>query len=509
MNNRFTAVGAGLWFLAGGAFAADCPPITVADMMGVPAGQHPQEYELAEFEELAGCTLTFQENPAIADLNAQIVGNPALPPLAERLHRAVVRGGGGGAGERRDQQEAEKPVAKRSHGAGVSYAATSMAETAILPNFIGGSYLVPSATETVPVFNPATGEVLSRIPLSGAEDVGRAVASAKDALRDWRETPPTDRVQPLFRLKALLERDFEELSRCVTTECGKTLAESRGEMRRAIENVEVACGIPSLMQGRVLEDIARGIDELMIRQPVGVVAVIAPFNFPAMIPFWFLPYALACGNTVVMKPSEKTPLTMQRVVALIEEAGFPAGVVQVTHGGQEAVEALRSGAPELTDTDSWAPQVRIRVPSLIPDDYVADLGVRLTLYRRLAALRDDEELTAFGDELEDRFGDLPEETRNLLRVMAIRLRCRRSGIERLTAGGGGLTATFRRGRAAAPEALLDWVARTPEAAVLDPASIRVRAEWIGARKILGGTFRVADEIARLTDEGEAGGERVD
>ena len=215
-----------------------------------------------------------------------------------------------------------------------------MAETAILPNFIGGSYLVPSATETVPVLNPATGEVLSRIPLSGAEDVGRAVASAKDALRDWRETPPTDRVQPLFRLKALLERDFEQLSRCVTTECGKTLAESRGEMRRAIENVEVACGIPSLMQGRVLEDIARGIDELMIRQPVGVVAVIAPFNFPAMIPFWFLPYALACGNTVVMKPSEKTPLTMQRVAALIEEAGFPAGVVQVTHGGQEAVEAI-------------------------------------------------------------------------------------------------------------------------------------------------------------------------
>lgn len=176
---------------------------------------------------------------------------------------------------------------------------------------------------------------------------------------------------------------------------------------------------------------------------------------------------------------------------------------------REAVEALRSGAPELADTDSWAPQVRIRVPSLIPDDYVADLGVRLTLYRRLAALREDEELTAFGDELEDRFGALPEETRNLLRVMAIRLRCRRSGIERLTAGGGGLTATFRHGQAAAPELLLDWIGRTPGAAVLDPASIRVRAEWIGARKILGGTFRIADEIARLADEGEAGGKRVD
>ena len=215
-----------------------------------------------------------------------------------------------------------------------------MAETATLRNFIGGSYLAPSASATLPVFNPATGEILSRIPLSGPEDVGRAVASARDALREWRETPAGDRVQPLFRLKALLERDFEEISRVVTTECGKTLAESRGELRRAIENVEVACGIPSLMQGRVLEDIARGIDEFMIRQPVGVVAVIAPFNFPAMIPFWFLPYALACGNTVVMKPSEKTPLTMQRVTQLLTEAGFPLGVVQVIHGGREAVSAL-------------------------------------------------------------------------------------------------------------------------------------------------------------------------
>ena len=215
-----------------------------------------------------------------------------------------------------------------------------MAENAILPNFVGGSYLVPRVSETLPIFNPATGEILSRIPLSGPEEVGAAVASAREALLDWRETPPTDRVQPLFRLKALLERDFEELSRCVTTECGKTLAESRGEVRRAIENVEVACGIPSLMQGRVLEDVARGIDELMVRQPVGVVAVIAPFNFPAMIPFWFLPYALACGNTVVVKPSEKTPLTMQRVAGLIEEAGFPSGTVQITHGGREAVSAL-------------------------------------------------------------------------------------------------------------------------------------------------------------------------
>ncbi len=215
-----------------------------------------------------------------------------------------------------------------------------MTPVSALPNYIGGAYLAPSATETLPVPNPATGEVLARVPLSGAGDVGRAVASAGEALREWRETPPPDRVQPLFRLKALLERDFEAISRGVTNECGKTLAESRGEVRRAIENVEVACGIPSLMQGRVLEDIARGIDEFLIRQPVGVVAVIAPFNFPAMIPFWFLPAALACGNTVVVKPSEKTPLTMHRITGLLDEAGFPKGVVQVVHGGEEAVGAL-------------------------------------------------------------------------------------------------------------------------------------------------------------------------
>ena len=209
-----------------------------------------------------------------------------------------------------------------------------------LPNFVGGEFLASSSSETLPVFDPATGAVLARVPLSPAEDIGRAVASAKEALADWRETPAPDRVQPLFRLKQILERDFEDLARLVTTECGKTLAEARGEMRRAVENVEVACGIPTLMQGRMLEDIARGIDEFLVRQPVGVVAVIAPFNFPAMIPFWFLPYALACGNTVVMKPSEKVPLTMHRIAEAFREAGFPPGALQVTHGGREAVDAL-------------------------------------------------------------------------------------------------------------------------------------------------------------------------
>jgi malonate-semialdehyde dehydrogenase (acetylating)/methylmalonate-semialdehyde dehydrogenase len=209
-----------------------------------------------------------------------------------------------------------------------------------LMNFVGGRWEAAAATETIPVRNPATGNVLAEAPLSTAADVSRAVAAAASALAGWRRTPPGDRIQPLFRLKASLDAHFGELARLVTEECGKTLAESEGELKRGIENVEVATGIPSLMMGSNLEDIASGIDELMIRQPVGVVGVITPFNFPGMIPLWFLPYAVACGNTVVLKPSEKTPLTMARVLQLIEQAGFPPGVVNLVHGGKDAVDAL-------------------------------------------------------------------------------------------------------------------------------------------------------------------------
>src|SRR4249920_3379521 len=209
-----------------------------------------------------------------------------------------------------------------------------------LLNFIGGEWRTPAATATVPVTNPATGDVIAVAPLSAGRDVGDAVAAATAALDGWRRTPPGDRIQPLFRLKALLDAEFGAIARLITEECGKTRAEAEGELRRGIENVEVATGIPSLMLGASLEDIASGIDELMIRQPVGVVAVITPFNFPGMIPLWFLPYAVACGNTVVLKPSEKTPLTMSRVLQLIEEAGFPPGVVNLVHGGKDAVDAL-------------------------------------------------------------------------------------------------------------------------------------------------------------------------
>jgi malonate-semialdehyde dehydrogenase (acetylating)/methylmalonate-semialdehyde dehydrogenase len=209
-----------------------------------------------------------------------------------------------------------------------------------LRNYIGGHWETAAAGDSIPVRNPATGEVIAAAPLSGAADVDKAVRAAAAALPAWRRTPPGDRIQPLFRLKALLDAQFTEIARLITRECGKTLAEAEGELRRGIENVEVASGIPSLMMGSNLEDIASGIDELMIRQPVGVVAIVTPFNFPAMIPLWFLPYAVACGNTVVLKPSEKTPTTMARVLEIVEAAGFPAGVVNLVHGGKDAVDAI-------------------------------------------------------------------------------------------------------------------------------------------------------------------------
>lgn len=207
-------------------------------------------------------------------------------------------------------------------------------------NYINGQFVGSHATETFPVLNPATGEELGRVPLSPASEVDAAVQAAARAFPAWRRVPVTERVQVLFRLKAALEDQFDELARTVTLECGKTLAESRGELRRAIENVEVACGAPTLIQGYNSEDIAAGIDEIMIRQPLGVCAIVSPFNFPAMIPFWFLPYALAAGNTVVVKPSERVPLTMQQVFRLLADLRLPEGVVNLVNGGREAVDAL-------------------------------------------------------------------------------------------------------------------------------------------------------------------------
>lgn len=215
-----------------------------------------------------------------------------------------------------------------------------MPATEKLLNYIDGAWTEPSRCEYADVHNPATGEVLAIAPLSPAENVDRAALAAQSAFAEWRRVPATGRVQYLFKLKVLLEDNFEELARTITLENGKILEESRGEIRRAIDNVEVACGIPMMMLGDFAEDVSRGVDEYMIRQPVGVCAIVAPFNFPGMIPFWYLPYALACGNPVIVKPSERTPLTMQKVFHLLEQVGLPKGVVNLVNGGPDAVNAI-------------------------------------------------------------------------------------------------------------------------------------------------------------------------
>jgi malonate-semialdehyde dehydrogenase (acetylating)/methylmalonate-semialdehyde dehydrogenase len=214
------------------------------------------------------------------------------------------------------------------------------ATTTAIRNCIGGNWLNPSSQEGLELINPATGESLGHAPTGSAEEVDAAVQAAHAAFPAWRAMPAADRVQFLFKLKTLLEEHLDELAALVTIENGKTLAEAKGELRRGIENVEVACGIPVLMQGYSLEDVAPGIDEIMVRQPLGVVAAITPFNFPLMIPLWFLPYAIATGNTIVVKPSDRVPFAVARLVEIIYKTGLPAGVVNLVHGGKRAVDAL-------------------------------------------------------------------------------------------------------------------------------------------------------------------------
>jgi malonate-semialdehyde dehydrogenase (acetylating)/methylmalonate-semialdehyde dehydrogenase len=209
-----------------------------------------------------------------------------------------------------------------------------------LDNFIGGRWVKARTTDFFDVHNPAVGELIGRTPLSTGDDVEAAVQAGTAAFPAWRDTPVNARAQVLYRFKALLEQHFEELARTVTTEHGKTLDEARGSVRRGIECVEVACGAPSLMQGFGLEDIAHGIDCHVVRQPLGVVAAIAPFNFPAMVPMWFLPFAIATGNTFVLKPSEQVPLSQRKMVDLLQQCGLPPGVVNLVNGGSEVVNAI-------------------------------------------------------------------------------------------------------------------------------------------------------------------------
>jgi malonate-semialdehyde dehydrogenase (acetylating)/methylmalonate-semialdehyde dehydrogenase len=209
-----------------------------------------------------------------------------------------------------------------------------------LLNYVNGAWREAGAERYLDVNNPATAAVLATVPLTPASEVDEAARLALAAFPAWRRTPAPTRIQYLFKLKQLMEEHFEDLSRSVVIENGKNLADARGEMRRAIENVETACGIPTMMMGDFSEDVARGIDEYMIRQPVGVAAIICPFNFPGMIPFWYLPYALACGNTAIVKPSERCPITMNKVFHLLEQVGFPPGVVNLVNGGADTVNAL-------------------------------------------------------------------------------------------------------------------------------------------------------------------------
>lgn len=209
----------------------------------------------------------------------------------------------------------------------------------VIKNYIGGEW-VESKGELRDVVNPATCKAIAKVPISTKGEIDAAVQAAKEAFPDWRRTTPLARSRLLFRLKELLEENFEEVSRIQTQEHGKTIDESRGESRRGIENVEVACGIPTLMQGYYSEDVASGIDEWVIPTPQGVFGVIGPYNFPFMIPLWSAPYAVATGNCVVIKPSSEVPLSQHRLAELVEEAGFPPGVWNVVHGGRTVVNGM-------------------------------------------------------------------------------------------------------------------------------------------------------------------------
>jgi malonate-semialdehyde dehydrogenase (acetylating)/methylmalonate-semialdehyde dehydrogenase len=218
---------------------------------------------------------------------------------------------------------------------------TAPTATRLLDNYIAGSWTPAGAdAEALDVTNPATGEVLARVPLSTAADLDAAVQAARAALPEWRAVSVIARARKLFELRQGLDERKEDLARSVTTEMGKTLVDARAEVARMIEMVEAACAIPTTMQGRILEDVSRNVDAETVRQPVGVCAAIVPFNFPAMVPFWFLPFAIGCGNAFILKPSEQVPLTQQIAFEILDGLGLPPGVVNLVNGGREVVEGI-------------------------------------------------------------------------------------------------------------------------------------------------------------------------
>ena len=212
--------------------------------------------------------------------------------------------------------------------------------TATIDHFVGGRRVAPSGNRFGDVFDPSTGAVQARVPLASDGEVETAVASARAAFPEWAATAPPARARILFRFQTRLRDHLDELARIVSCEHGKTLDDARGSITRGIEVVEFACGIPQLLKGEHNEGVASGIDSYSFRQPLGVCVGITPFNFPAMVPMWMFPIAIACGNTFVLKPSERDPSTAVRIAELAAEAGLPPGVLNVLHGDREAVDAL-------------------------------------------------------------------------------------------------------------------------------------------------------------------------
>jgi malonate-semialdehyde dehydrogenase (acetylating)/methylmalonate-semialdehyde dehydrogenase len=210
----------------------------------------------------------------------------------------------------------------------------------LMKNYINGEWVESNSTTLGDVWNPAKGEKIAQVAYGTKEDVDKAVRAAQQAFWEWRTTPPLTRARYLFRLKDLFEENFEDIARTLTTEQGKCIDEARGEVRRMIENVEHATGVTTLMCGYTLEDIAKDIDCTGHRQPVGVFAAIVPYNFPGMVPWWFLPYALVTGNTFIVKPSEQVPMTQTRIFEVVDQVGFPEGVINMVHGSKEVVNAL-------------------------------------------------------------------------------------------------------------------------------------------------------------------------
>jgi malonate-semialdehyde dehydrogenase (acetylating)/methylmalonate-semialdehyde dehydrogenase len=210
----------------------------------------------------------------------------------------------------------------------------------MIKNYINGKWVGSRSIRVLDVENPGTGEILAKVPMSTKEEVDLAVGAAKKAFEEWKDMPITQRVRYLFKLKILVEEHLEELATLITKEHGKVLSDTRAEIQRLMECIEASFTVPSLIQGNILHKITRDIDEYYIREPIGVIAHIAPFNFPGMIPFWYLPFVVACGNTFIIKPSEQVPLTMNRIFELIDQAGFPKGVLGLVNGDKEVVDAL-------------------------------------------------------------------------------------------------------------------------------------------------------------------------